>query len=663
MAKNESKKELLNKYSDGQYIDEDVNEEDLLGEEPNHTMLWDDWESTRDFLASKNLPNCIRQWEDYYEGRQTKYMPDGIPPIMVNVVSMIVDNKVASICENPMQISYISDVGVDSTMEVDRFSDYTLKNCHFETVNREMVRNAEVRGTSFLHVYWNEDAVGMQGIAKGSMYLEEINVLDVGVANPYEKDIQKQEWVIVASRESVKKIKSIVKDKDKKDLIVPDDNEVHPNQIEQLNEGKFCTVLTRYFRIDGEVYFEKGTKNVMLCEPVALNPYITYNKKKKARDAQRSSTPDEKLEKGYTPKAKFSRYPIEILNLMPSSNCYIGLSDIDGMVLGQNAINLMYSLALKNGIDLQAKYVVKDGALGDQVITNEIGQVLTDYYKGSGDGIKQITGQSKMTTEMLNLPLSLTEILRKVKNSSEVMTGDISGKELSGNAIAMLQAAAERPTDSQTRANQLFAEKCGLIFLQFYKFYYEGANYAYDINDYERMQLSDKTSIPLESIPNHLTGKFNGQKYIDTSFDIQVEAGSGGRFSQINQLSYIQSFMQMAPNLSYEQQLFFIKATPNYILKDKKDLISMIMAQEQSENSQLKQQLAQAQKQIELLTKANGYSSQVIKFLRNYNQAYENEANTQLANKNKEIQNFVDQIAAKEKSGQTEETNATTQTK
>ena len=628
MAK--KKKTLLDKYPDGAYIEnapkDDESEEYSSDEEKKITQLFTDWNSSRDFLAMLGIPNKLRKYEDYYEGRQDKYMPKNIPHIVVNIVKMIIDNIISGILENPIQLSYLSNMDLDSTLEMDRFSDYTLKNINFEGVNRTIVRQALIYGLGALHTYWNEDAVGMDSIARGSMVVEPIHPLNIAVANPYEKDIQKQEWVIVASRESVARAKLMADDDVDKDLIVNDDNEVLPQQIE-LNEGKLVTVYTRYFRKDNEVYFEKGTKNVMLTKPVALNPYLVYKTIKDSKyDPTTAHSPDEKLESySVEHKTKWSRYPVQLCVLNESSNYYWGISEIDDIILGQNAVNATYSLAIKNGIDMQAKYIVRPDALRGQVITNEIGQVLTNFSKFE-DGIKQITGQSTMTTEMVNLPLSLSEIIRKVKNASDLITGDVGGKELSGNAIAMLQTAAERPIEGKTRQNQLFAIEMGKTFLLFYKFFYEQAQYAYDINEIEKQELRTKYSLDKDiKIPNRIVTRFNGSKYLDMSFDIQVEAGAGGRFSQINQLNFIQTFMQMMPNLDFNQQMFFIKATPSYILKDKKDLVAMIQEQQLSENAQLKQQLAQRDEMIQVLTRSNQYGGQIIKFMKTYIEKYQQE--------------------------------------
>lgn len=637
------KKRKLDKYADGEYIENAPKDDDQTsysdGEEPKLTQLWVDWQKTRDFLTMKNIPNAIRQYEDYYEGRQVKYMPKGLPRICMNVTRQTIDNKLSAILENPLQINYLSNMDMDSTMELDRFSDYTLKNINFELIDRKAVKDALIYGLGVTHGYWNEDAIGMDSIARGSMVWESIHPLNVGVANPYEKDIQKQEYVIIASRESVARAKLMADDDVNKDLIVPDDNEVIDNQIELDNAGSNVTVLTRYFRIDGEVYFEKGTKNVMLTKPVPLNPHLTFYKiKEERRDPTTAHSPDEKLE-GFKPeyKTKWARYPIQFCVLAERADCYWGISDIDDMILGQNAINVLWALSVKNGIDFQGKYIVRPDALRGQVITNEIGQVITNFSKFD-DGIKQITGQAGITTEMANLPLTLAEMLRKVKNSSDVVTGDVQGKELSGNAIALLQTAAERPTESQTRANQLFAIEMGKTFLLFYKFYYENAQYAYDVNALEKMDMKKKYRLPDDyDIPSRIVTSFNGSKYIDMSFDIQVEAGAGGRFSQINQLNFIQTLMQMKPNLSSEDLMFFIRATPNYILKDKKDLIAMIQEEQVSEISQLKQKNAEQAKMIEILSRNSQYSGNIIKFLTQYNKNYEKRAGESISLKDEQL--------------------------
>ena len=134
-----------------------------------------------------------------------------------------------------------------------------------------------LKGTGIIHFYWDKYSYGKDGIQSGALRAESINPLNFIVSNPQERDIQKQVWVIISTREKVNVVKEMA-DKDiDKELILKDDSQT---VIEKEQEGNnLVTVITRYFRVNGEVYFEKSTRNTLINKPRPLAPNIKYAKR------------------------------------------------------------------------------------------------------------------------------------------------------------------------------------------------------------------------------------------------------------------------------------------------------------------------------------------------------------------------------------------------
>lgn len=634
----------IKRLRDGAYIENAPKDSDELDgdyeDKDSCTQLWEDWQLTRDYLAARNVPNCIRMWEDYYEDRQRKYMPKSLPNVWFNYVGSIIRQKQSTICESPVQLDFFSNESIGSSTEMTRFINFIMKSMGFERALRSGVKWGLVRGNFFLHFYWCEDGIGEDSIAKGTCKVEEIHTLNVGVCNPNIKNIQDQEWVIVATREKVKKVRAMCEKKSDIEKIVHDDNEVNDQLVEQ-DENELVTVLTRYFRIDNEVYFEKGTKNVMLHSPKPLNPEISYKniKNSRKRDPQMSASPDEKLTNEQTVEEqhnKFYLYPLVCGTLSESSDSYLGLSDVEGMVPGQNAINVMYSLAVKNGIDIQPKYLKKEDALRGQDISNQTGEVITDYHKGAGDGLKIITGVATMSNEMLNFPLAMGETLKKIKASADVTMGDVS-KEYSATAISLLQTAAEKPTEDMERQKELAAEDAGKIILLFAKFYFRNARYVFAVDDREQLQLAEEYKLPKEAIPNRLEGRFNGTKYMTDIFEIQVNAGPGGKLSQATQFQFLVQFFQLQGNMTPDQKRTFIKATPSYILNDKTELLALVDAEEQGTIAQMKAQVDKLQQAIQTYDMGTKEMATIIDILQRYISQFSKEAGSAIETRDKAI--------------------------
>lgn len=482
-AEQQEIKRDISKYlhlPDGARITEEKKEEDPAEQDSALNRMWGDWNEATSYMDSINAEQGVRIYEDYAEGRQRQYMPSILPNIVLPVIPSVVRQKTSTITENPVRIEYFSNVSTTASEQMTRFSDYQLSLCKFPRHLKSCVRYALIEGTSFLHIFWNEDSVGREAIAEGGIKMERIPMLRVRVANKDVKDIQDQEWIMVASRESVKKAREMCVNPEDKEKVQADQNEFDPSNVE--NGGSLCTVLTRYFRKDGEVYFEKAVKGTMLCEPKAMNPMVMLQLMRMAnsakRDAQTSTAPDETLDRPTEAdtRMKFNLYPLARLIMTESSDSYLGISDVEDMISGQNAVNVMYALALKNGIDIQTKYRVKEDALGNQTLTGLPGEMVTDHHRGSDPGISILAGTPSMTNEMIQLPLSLIETIKKLKASSDITMGDVQ-KEYSATAISLLQTAAEKPTEDMIDQKEQFVEEVGRICLLFYKFYYEDARY------------------------------------------------------------------------------------------------------------------------------------------------------------------------------------------
>lgn len=639
----DSMKKDLDSFRDGAYIPTAKEDGDLTSYEEGEdalTTIWKDWELTRDYLNSRNVPNCIRMYEDYYQDKQWKYMPKSLPNICFNVIAAIIKQKQSTICESPIQLDYFTNSSSQDSQEITRFIAFLLKTMGFEKALRSAVKWSLVRMNDYLHFYWNEDAIGQDANAKGACKVERIHVLNIGMCNPTVKNIQDQEWVIIATREKVERAKRMCQFKDEKDKIVHDDNEINDEVTEQ-DDNSLCTVLTRYFRINGEVYFEKATKFALLTKPTPLNPNLTIQeirRKRQKRDPETSKNPDEHLEDMVYEEQtnKFFLYPIVDVCLNESSDSYLGISDIEGMVAPQNAVNVMYSLAVQNGIVLQPKYLKKPDALRGEVITNEIGQVLTDHHKGGGDGVKILTGVAQYSDEMLNTPLAMIETLKKVKSSADVTMGDVS-KEYSATAISLLQTAAEKPTEDMERQKELAAEEAGKILLLFAKFYYRNARYAYDITEQEQMAMADSYQLPREAIPMRQEGRFFGNKFINNVCDIQVSAGAGGKLSQATQFQFLIQFFQLSGNMTPDQKRAFIKATPNYIFSDKDQLLALVDAEEQGVIAQMQQEIAKLEQAINTYDIGTKEMATIIDYLKKYINYFQKSAGEQIDLRDKKI--------------------------
>ncbi|MEG2451040.1 MAG: hypothetical protein RSB09_04825, partial [Clostridia bacterium] len=426
------------------------------------TTLWNDYQKGLSYQASSGLSKNLPTFVNFFEGKQwaapTKNTKN-LPRPVVNIIKMICRNKKSAILAAPVKIIYKAEDEMADVEKFNNFATYIQKEIGQEALDKEAIDDGVKKGSYFYHYYWDSEAKGKDGIKEGGLRCEIIDPLNIFFSNPTESDEQKQKWILIASREDIESVRVKCDKGIDKETIVADEPDNKYGTIEQ--EGnKLCTVLTRYFRKDGEVYCEKATRSVIVNRPFPLAPDLAAAGQDLGfeEDAPNNSLPDNHEEAPLNSVAKAYLYPIVVGNYERREKSIYGLGEVEGIIPNQKSINFNLAMALLNAQEIAwGKYVVLPNALKGQVINNEPGQVLTDY-SNTGNGIRKMTEQAMQSTP-LTLVDTLTQLTRVVCGASEVMTGEALGANMSGAAIAQLQSQAQQPIEELKDAFWLTKEK------------------------------------------------------------------------------------------------------------------------------------------------------------------------------------------------------------
>lgn len=651
------------------------NNEDLRDnyeyEEPNIQKaheLWAMYEDGKAFQTSIDLTRTVPTCVDFVEGRQwprpTK-LTRNMPRPVFNMCAMIRDNKVSNVLGSPVKLNFILDTQEDTT-KFTRFAEWQMKDMGMKQLDDRACNDGAVKGTYIYHFYWDDEAKGRRGQYEGAVRCQLIDVLNFIVSNPKEVDVQKQKWIMIVSRESVESVKAMASKGVDKTLIVPDDLESDYNEEEQEN-SKLCTLITRYFRKDGEVYWEKSVKGTIVTHETCLNPYVTLKameeqeKKGKKIDPEVDSQPTEKPQKDDLQdfdryKAWF--YPIACNSWIPRDRCIYGISEIEGIIPNQKAINFEFAMQILNHQELGwGKILVKPNALNGQTIDNTPGQIITDYTPGQNWGIQRLEG-SALSGQASTLPAQIIEMTRAFTNSSEVLTGEMLSKDLSGTAIAQLQAQSQKPIARLQKNFWKTKEDIGKILIQFYKLYYEEVDYTYELMPDEQLKMEQKEGREVYATQLDV---FDGRKYVNKEIAIAVEAGAGTQYSEIMAMDTLNNlFLNGAiRNMTTEQLEQYVTLMPDSALPFKAQLRAIIRKQQMSELGQIKAAYEQQTAEMEQLTNyvkqqedLNKQLQQEIANLQNLLQNKQNEYDRELSYKQKQIENqnkFIFDSMSKEK--------------
>lgn len=527
----------------------------------------------------QTIPECVR----FYEGEQWPKTAKGtehFPRPVVNIIKMTCNNKKAQVLSSPVKITYknshLSDVDVE---KFNHFAQYQLTRLQQERFNNMGILDGMIKGNWCYYYYWDTEVVGVDGLKEGDIGIQIIDPYNVKFANPAEKDEQKQEWIMLISRESVDKVKKIADKGIDLSLIKQDDIDSIYGETES-ETTKFVTVMTRFFRHNGEVYYERATQNVVFNEARPFTPdpnrfksLMTESKNGKEGTQRNNINADN----SYLRSPKITKYPIVFESWEERDKSIYGRSEVETMISNQKAINwtlgLQILIAQNEGM---SPVIVAPDALKGQTITNEPGEIITDYSK-TGNGVK-FPGRPTMNMAGVNLVDKIADLTRIVCGSSEVMSGELVKSGMSGAAIAQLQAQALKPIENFQKKHWRVMERVGEILEQYFKFFYKNKKFQH--RDEEGKIIDDN---------------FDSETYKNSQFDVSAEAVAGTIMSEVADINVLETLFAKGA-LSAEE---FINCYPDNALSNREKLIKGIQATQQNQLTLQTQQIQHLSAQVQ----------------------------------------------------------------
>ena len=563
------------------------------------TKLWRDYDAGREYQNSLGLTTQIPLNVDFYEGRQWPQRTEAtknIPRPVVNIIKFIVRNKKASIVGAPVSVVFTSNQHPELAQKLTEFNQAIENEMEMDDLRNRKVDEGIKKGTGITHYYWDAEARGEIGEYEGGVRAEIIDPLNVFFANPQEHDEQKQKWIIIAARVEVDAAKNMLSEKYKKNAerIVADDADVKYTDEREQDGTKLCTVLTRYYRQDGEVYYERAVKQTMLHDGIPVTPPTKREIEAEVEKEFAGTTTDENMDAGEDklqdeaesePEAvgrRFTLYPISVYNYELREKSIYGIGEVEELIPNQKAINFIYAMQLLSIQNLAwGKWIVKNGALGKQKITNSPGQVLTDHTPYGVTGISR-TQEPPISNTPMSYADNLMNMTRVVVGSTEVMTGEAQSSGQSGQAIANLQAQALKPIQELRERYLRSCKREAQIIKQYYELFYDGRQYEHKGKDENGKLL-------------YTNETFSGEEMRGIRFDISVEAGAGTPYSESLEVSLLTEYLA-AGRIDFET---YLELLPAQIATFKTTLLKKVKESSTMQLQQMQEQLAALQEQIQ----------------------------------------------------------------
>ena len=433
----------------------------------------------------------------------------------------------------------------------------------------------------------------------------------------------------------------------------------YTNNIEQEYDD-YCYSYTKFFKQNGEVYFEKATEDILYQEPIPCNPLITEEAIKRTKKQNSQEQEDTNLEnevyerdsvnrqsmtepteqnvdEGQMMESKFKAryYPFVIDSFLRRDNCIFGRSMAYSLIPMQKIVNqLVATNTLSLVKSVMPTIIAKQGALG----TNDLdlsrpGGLIIDRSVGQhGFGISSLNVQQP-TTNQFQLAQSMISLIKDVYKSNDILDdGRGISSKMSGYAMSQLQTIQDKPVAQLQTILKRSIEREGRILEQFYKLYYRNVIYSYELTDTELLQQNPNAE-DVTKLPRTATGNFLGRQYLETPFNVIVEASETAQQSELMLVSTLETLFLNGTieKLQPEDLMMWAELVPNYAFPKKDEFKRLIQKKMNSQIMALQQQLATMQGQLDKANMVNGAMQQ--EFTNKINQYNDNTQKMSMAYK------------------------------
>lgn len=477
--------------------------------------------------------------ERFFSGDQWKGANCGNsrPLVRYNVIKRIGDYKIAMVSASPVSVNYSAD-GIPNTVDLrDKneqlrkqigsqamMSQFTKEDSiptdeeinfvmdalgdYHKTVSERVklsqklanaLMDAYISGTGILYTYWDDTIQtglyadeGRTKSIKGDVDIEALDVENLYLGDTSNSNIQKQPYIIIAQRKTVKEVRRIAKangaSKQEIEQIKPDQTDLEyyagdRSSIEQ-EESKKITLLTKFWK-------EYNDNGDYVIKAIQVTENATVKKEW---------------------VLPIRNYPIAMMTWGKRKNCAYGESEVTYLIPNQIAINRMASAAVWCAIMNGMPIMVVDEDIIHDPITNEPGQVV--YASGSGTAASAI-GYINPPSFVGQFGAGINDLVSNTLSHSganDAALGDMNPENTS--AIIAVREAATLPLQTIQNDYYQFCEDQARILADYW------------------VNLYGERSLKIQDDTGTWYLKFNGERYKDLIVSAKIDVGAATLWSE-----------------------------------------------------------------------------------------------------------------------------------
>lgn len=510
---------------------------------PTADSIFKELDKGRQFNTQIKLEDTVRSNENFFIGKQWEGVnSNGLPTPQFNFLKRVVLFQVASILSDnikmqasPLSMAYeqklVSQMAEVVTNEFERIFEYNKMG----NLLREYMRNAAVDGDGCLYTYWDADAETGQDY-KGAIKTEIIENTRVHFGNPNEREIQRQPYILIESREMVDELKERAKDNGVSDedinLIAPDITFNSGSSVSDMITDERATVVLRLWkdRETGEIWGCESVKGLIIRKPWNL---------------------------------KIRLYPLIWLNWDYIQDCYHGQALITGLIPNQIFINKIFALTEISLMLSAFPKTVYDKTRVNHW-SNRVGETIG--VNGPVDGVADIISPAQISPQISQFIDSTISYTQTFLGATPAALGDTRPDNTS--AIVALQRASSVPSEITKQNCYVSVEDLGHIYLEFMT-----ANYGVRFVKAPKPDL-DGLQIPMPN-DTDVAIQFDFSMLKDYPMMLKLDVGASSYWSEIASMQTLDNLL-MNKEISVVQ---YLERMPSGYVTDKDGLIDEIKRQ------------------------------------------------------------------------------------
>lgn len=623
------------------------------------------------FYVKSNLDAVLKENRDFVAGKQYAFDTiNDLPKPTFNICREYVEKVTAKLLETKYAVSFIADIDTENLQTLDNFYEYQMKEIDDEEITSQICRMGIIDGMGVAITAFDADTLGTASLFRGYLKRQVIPFEQTFWENPYCDDEQDQQYwgyYFPMQIHAVKRLIEHLSEEEINELVVPEDyhqlSSVYSDRSAADIDNEQINVYVRFFRIDGEVFFEMSTRWCDIFEyPHALNPRINEKiMKLKKKDLLKrlnddEEDPDKKIvdydfddakytlftkavrfdEKEYKQKkSKFYRYPVTLFRPYPIVNSILGESGVGLIIANQKIVNYVFLIII---LIMQShampKILTKPDALKGQEYDNSPNQILTDYSPVSSGvpwGVTRLSSGDAVNSNLIDIGTNIIKLTRNINGFDDLISNITS--DTSGYAYQQVVQQANLTLEQPQKRLWKYIKNNARTDLLYFKHYVPKAKYyvrlsqpEFDLQENYRSLSQDlirsgKTGYPEDTIlPNtqKIFVKEVGEEMFDSDFNVVIDVEQGIAGSQLTESQhYNQVFQYIASgNLDADKIKLLIQNDPAFSAKTRQRIMCSLEALENSQLQMKNNEIAQLEAMVQNLISNLKASKQNLDYLK-----------------------------------------------